>query len=150
MSNIEPVDRREQVTVVENPVLEQREVVTEDLAASNRQALYQLSALIGFLFGILEGLIGIRILLKLIAANPANEFARFIYDVTAIFLAPFRGLTATPAAGGVVLEISSIIAMIIYALAAWAIIQLVWLLFYHPAARTVTRYERGRERITRY
>lgn len=150
MSNIEPIDRREQVTVVDDPVVEQREVVTEDLAASNRQALYQLSALIGFLFGILEGLIGIRILLKLIAANPANEFARFIYDITAIFLAPFRGLTATPAAGGVVLEISSIIAMIIYALAAWAIIQLVWLLFYHPASRTVTRYVGGRERITRY
>lgn len=150
MSNIEPIDRREQVTVVDDPVVEQREVVTEDLAASNRQALYQLSALIGLLFGILEGLIGIRILLKLIAANPANEFARFVYDITAIFLAPFRGLTATPAAGGVVLEISSIIAMIIYALAAWAIIQLVWLLFYHPASRTVTRYVGGRERITRY
>lgn len=150
MSNLEPVDRREQVTVVDHPVVEQREVVTEDLAASNRQGLYQLSSLIGLLFGILEGLIGIRILLKLIAANPANEFARLIYDVTAIFLAPFRGLTATPSAGGAVLEISSIIAMIIYALVAWAIIQLVWLVFYHPASRTVTRYESGRERFTRY
>jgi hypothetical protein len=59
-------------------------------------------------------------------------------------------LTATPSAGGAVLEISSIIAMIIYALVAWAIIQLVWLVFYHPASRTVTRYESGRERFTRY
>jgi hypothetical protein len=62
MSNLEPVDRREQVTVVDHPAVEQREVVTEDLAASNRQGLYQLSSLIGLLFGILEGLIGIRIL----------------------------------------------------------------------------------------
>src|SRR5512140_2559245 len=103
MSNLDPTSRREVVRVVQDPVVEQREVVrvvqdpvveqrqvvTEDVAASNRQGLYQLSALIGFAFGVLEGLIGIRILLKLMAANPANAFARFIYDITSIFLAPF-------------------------------------------------------------
>ncbi len=146
---IDPIDRREEVRVVEEPGTVQREVYAEDTGAAQRQGLYQLSALIGFPFGVLEGLIGIRILLRLIAANPANAFARFIYDVTAIFLAPFFGLVATPAAGGSVLEISSIIAMVVYALVAWAIIRLVWLLFYHPAARTITRYERDEHRTVR-
>lgn len=143
---IDPIERREEVRVVEEPGIVQREVYAVDSAATQRQTLYQLSALIGFLFGVLEGLIGIRILLRLIGANPANAFARFIYDLTGIFLAPFFGLTATPAAGGSVLEISSLIAMVVYALLAWAIIRLVWLLFYHPAARTVTRYERDEHR----
>ncbi len=149
MDPIDPVDRTEEVRVVEEPGIVQREVYAEDAAATQRQNLYQLSALIGFLFGVLEGLIAIRVLLKLIAANPVNQFASFIYDLTGIFLAPFMGLTATPAAGGSVLEISSLIAMVVYALLAWAIIRLVWLLFYHPAARTVTRYERDEHRTVR-
>jgi protein-S-isoprenylcysteine O-methyltransferase Ste14 len=149
VSNLDPVDRVEEVRVVEEPAVVQKEVYAEDAAAVQRQGLYQLSALIGFAFGVLEGLIGIRILLRLIAANPANQFARFIYDITSLFLAPFFGLTATPAAGGSVLEIPSIIAMVVYALLAWAIIRLVWLLLYHPAARTVTRYERDERRIVR-
>ncbi len=146
---IDPIDRREDVRIVEEPGTVQREVYVEDITAAQRQGLYQLSALIGFLFGVLEGLIGIRILLRLIAANPANPFARLIYDITAIFLAPFFGLTATPAAGGSALEISSMIAMVVYALLAWAIIRLIWLLFYHPAARTVSRYERDEHRTVR-
>ena len=150
MSSVDPIDHREEVRIVEEPTVERREVYTEDVAASQRQTLYQLSALMGLLFGVLEGLIGIRILLKLIGANAANAFASFIYNITAIFLAPFSGLTATPAAGGMVLEISSIIAMIVYALIAWAVIQLMWVLFYHPSARTVSHYTRERDRTIRY
>lgn len=43
--------------------------------------------------------------------------------------------------GGRVLEITSLIAMFVYALIAWAIIRLVWLLFYQPSARNVTTHE---------
>jgi len=43
-----------------------------------------------------------------------------IYGFTNLFLFPFVGLTGTPAAGGMVLEISSVIAMLVYALAGWA------------------------------
>lgn len=68
---------------------------------------------------VLEILIGFRIFLKLIAANPQSGFAAFVYTVTAPFLAPFVGLTSTPAANGSVLEISSVIAMVVYALLFW-------------------------------
>lgn len=147
---MEPIDRREEVHEVDEPGMERREVYTEDYAATQRHNLYQLSALIGFFFGVLEGLIGIRILLRLMAANAANPFAQFMYGFTSIFLAPFFGLLPSPAANGMVLEVSSIIAMIVYALLAWAIIRLVWLLFYHPGARSVSRYERDHNRTIRY
>ncbi|MBI4789625.1 MAG: YggT family protein [Chloroflexi bacterium] len=144
MPSVDPVDRREEVRVVEEPAVERTQVYEEDVAASQRNTLYQLSAFIGLLFGILEGLIGIRILLKLIGANAANAFASFVYSITDLFLWPFAGLTATPAVGGMVLEISSIIAMIVYALIAWAVIQLLWVLLYHPSVRRVSTYERDR------
>jgi hypothetical protein len=100
--------------------------------------------MIWLFFGILEGLIGLRVFLKLIAANPENPFARFIYAVTDLFLWPFFGLTVTPAAEGIVLEIPSLIAMLVYALIGWLIVRAVWLVFDHSAERSVTTYERDR------
>ena len=85
---------------------------------------------IWLVLGIVEALIGLRVLLKLIAANPESPFAAFIYNVSAIFLFPFAGLVGTPASGGMVLEISSIIAMLVYALLAWGIERIVWVIFY--------------------
>jgi hypothetical protein len=41
-------------------------------------------------------------------------------------------LIGAPAAGGMVLEISSVIAMIVYFLIAWAFERIVYVLFYRP------------------
>lgn len=87
---------------------------------------------IWLLFGILEGWIGIRILLKLIGANPGNPFAGLVYSTTEPFLVFFKGLTVNPAYNNVVLELHSLIAIMVYALANWAIVRLVWLIFYRP------------------
>ncbi len=77
---------------------------------------------------VLEGFIGLRVVLRLMAANPDNAFANFIYSVTNVFLWPFSGLTVTPQSGGVVLEISSVIAMLVYLLLAWVFTELLWLI----------------------
>lgn len=87
--------------------------------------------------GIVETLIGLRVLLKLIGANAASPFAAFIYNTSNIFLFPFAGLVSTPAAGAMVLEISSIIAMLVYALLAWGIERIVWVAFYRPYGSVV-------------
>ena len=93
---------------------------------------FKATQLVWLLFGILEALIALRIFLKLIAANPASPIAVLIYGFTELFLLPFAGLTATPAAGGMVLEISSVIAMLVYGLIAWALERTVWVIFYRP------------------
>jgi uncharacterized protein YggT (Ycf19 family) len=103
--------------------------ITEDMITERRDQLERVAGLIWLATGALEVLIGLRIFLKLIAANPQTPFAAIIYGVTAPFLYPFFGLTITPSIGGSVLEISSIIAMIIYALFAYGIVRLVWILF---------------------
>jgi YggT family protein len=98
-----------------------------------RMILVRVTRAIWWIAGILEGLIGLRFLLKLIAANPNAGFARFIYDITAVFLAPFQGLNASPSAGGAVLEISSLIAMLVYGLLTWGVVRAIWVFFDRPA-----------------
>jgi hypothetical protein len=93
---------------------------------------FKATQLVWLLFGILEALIALRIGLKLIGANPASPIAVFIYGFTNLFLFPFTGLIGTPSAGGMVLEISSMIAMGVYALIAWALERIIWVIFYRP------------------
>jgi hypothetical protein len=98
---------------------------------------FKATYVIWLLLSVLEAAIGLRVILKLIAANPDNPFASLVYGFTNIFLFPFAGLLPTPAAGGMVLEISSLIAMVVYALVAYAIERLVWVIFYRPREQAV-------------
>jgi uncharacterized protein YggT (Ycf19 family) len=98
---------------------------------------FKATQLVWLLFGILETLIALRILLKLIAANPASPIAALIYAFTDLFLFPFAGLTATPSAGGMVLELSSLFAMVIYGLIAWVVERTIWVIFYRPRGPVV-------------
>lgn len=115
------------------------EVRTSQRELDQEQRLFSFKAtqLIWLFLGILEALIAIRIVLKLIGANPDSPFAAFIYDFSHIFLVPFEGVIGTPAAGGMVLELSSIIAMLVYALLGWIVERLVWLIFYRPRGSVV-------------
>jgi hypothetical protein len=60
-----------------------------------------------------------------------------IYGFTGLFLFPFTGLITSPTAGNMVLELSSVFAMLIYGLIAWAIVKIVWLIFYRPRGPVV-------------
>lgn len=98
---------------------------------------FKATQLIWLLLGILEGLIAIRIVLMLIGANPNSPIVALIYGFTGLFLFPFTGLIASPTAGNLVLELSSLFAMLIYALLAWAAERIVLLVFYRPRGPVV-------------
>src|SRR4030065_1110944 len=95
-----------------------KEVRTTEREPERERPIFPFKAtqLIWLFLGVLEGLLALRILLKLMAANPGNAFAAFLYSITDLFLLPFAGLVGTPTAGGMVLELSSIIAMAAYGL----------------------------------
>jgi uncharacterized protein YggT (Ycf19 family) len=97
-----------------------------------RVATFKATQIIWLLLGLLESVIALRVVFKLIAVNAANPFATLLYNVTKFFVAPFASLTKAPTAGGMVLEISSIIAMIVYLLIAYALERIVYVLFYRP------------------
>lgn len=122
------VVRETEYAYTTEPVYEEPAVVYTTL--DQRQIISKVIQLIWLMAGVLEALIAIRIFLKLIAANPNAGFANFIYGLTGVFLLPFSGLTTQPStASGSVLEISSIIAMVVYALFFWLVTRLIRLLF---------------------
>jgi uncharacterized protein YggT (Ycf19 family) len=110
------------------------ETRTTQQEPEREQRIYTFKAtqLVWLLFGILETLILLRIALKALGANAASPIATFIYGFTDLFLWPFAGLTGTPAAGGMVLEISSLIAVVVYALIAYGLAKIIWVIFYRP------------------
>jgi hypothetical protein len=98
---------------------------------------FKATQLIWLFLGILEAMIALRILLKLIGANPDSPIVALIYGFTYLFLFPFEGLIASPTTGSMVLELSSMFAMLIYGLIAWAMERIVWLIFYRPRGAMV-------------
>lgn len=111
-----------------------REVRTtrQESGQKQRFATYKATQMIWLLLGILEAAIGLRVVFRLIGVNAANPFAALLYNVTGLFVAPFASLAGAPSAGGMVLEISSLIAMIVYLLFGWGLYKIVLVVFYRP------------------
>ena len=95
----------------------------------NTTTLRRITGLIQLAFVVLNGLIALRFILKLMAANPNNPFAQLVYFLTAPFLWIFQGITYTPTFGGIQIEFFSLIAIAVYSLICWILVQLIWLLF---------------------
>jgi len=149
------VDRRDETVTTQQPGYVATEQVTRDIAAERRLGYFQVTQIISTLLVILEILLGIRFVLHLIAANPNSGFTVFIYGITGVFVAPFTGLIGTPASGGTTLEVTTLIAMAIYALFIWVVIRVIRIAADRPSARTYTRSTReqtpggtGNERTT--
>lgn len=113
------------------PVVKERTVerAVPPVAAQQERLLFKISQFIWLAFGVLEGLIGLRFFLKLIAANPNNPFANFIYLITQPFLYPFVGLTPTITVGGVSVEVYALVALVVYALISILIERLIRIAF---------------------
>lgn len=128
---------RRNVVTPDGEVVGQDVVTSEmvDNAEARRSSANWIAGLVYFIFGVIEIAIALRILLKLLAANPNAGFAQFIYSVTGPFVAPFEGIVGTPSASnGSVFEISSVLAIIVYLILSWIIVRLLQLLIDRPAS----------------
>jgi hypothetical protein len=89
----------------------------------------RLSKIVYLIFGILEAFFTFRLVFKLLGANPGSPFVSLIYTVSGAFLAPFSGIFRTAVSKGIetksVLEPTTLIAMIVYALIAYGIVVLI-------------------------
>src|SRR5829696_4389969 len=136
------VDRHKKVVVQQHGDHVHEEHVVQNVNLEYRETLHKVTQFIWLIFGGLEALIGIRVILMLIGANPANPFTAFVYQLSSLFLWPFQNIVVNPAFQNSVLEITSIIAMIVYPLIGWAIVRLIWVLFYRAPSSQVTTYDR--------
>ncbi|MHB9150988.1 MAG: YggT family protein [Thermoleophilia bacterium] len=87
---------------------------------------------------VLAFLLGFRFALKAFGANSEAGFAQFVYGASDVFLAPFRAIFSTDQVEGSVFEWSTLVAIAVYLLVAWAIVSLIRVL---APRRTVSAFE---------
>lgn len=133
------VDRRAETVVTQQPGYAATEQVTRDVAAERRLWSFQINRIMYTVLIVLEILLGLRFMLKLIAANPNSGFAVFIYGITKPFTAPFNAIFGTPTLGGSIFELTTLLAMVVYALLFWVLVRIIQIVTDRPTARTVTR-----------
>lgn len=109
--------------------IENREEVFEDTNQNRANVRYWIATITYFVLGVLEVLLGLRLIFRLLGANEGNDFITFLYTLTHVFVGPFNGIFNDQALGHSVFEVSTLIAMLIYALLAWGIVSLGRVLF---------------------
>lgn len=100
-----------------------------------------IEGLVNFFVALVVGFLGLRFILRLLAADPGNTFVAWVYDATAELLAPFRGIFPQQVVEGqFVIEFSTLFAMLIYALVGYLILALLNALT--PATETTVKKKR--------
>jgi hypothetical protein len=83
--------------------------------------------LIVVLFGLLQLVIGLRIVLLLLDARTGNDIVSTILNVSQVFVAPFEGILRTDAlhAAGSTLDVAAVVAFV-----GWTVLELIvlWVL----------------------
>ncbi len=97
--------------------------------------------LLNLFTAIVEGFLGMRLLLKLFGANPGAGFVSWIYEMSDVLMQPFRGIfPAKVFENQYVVEFSTLFAMLIYAIIA---LLLLWVINWaSPEPVVVTKRRR--------
>jgi uncharacterized protein YggT (Ycf19 family) len=109
-----------QTTYVEEPVVD--DVHSRSSVTYAPSPLGMITRLVIWIFGLIQLLIVLRIILLLVAAREGNPIVSFIYDVSDLLVAPFRGILGTNqiAAGQTALDVAAIVALV-----GWTVLELV-------------------------
>ena len=79
--------------------------------------------------GIIEFLLAARFLFEIIGANQSSQFIASIYQITGGLMSPFEGAFPTISFGAFPIDLSILLAMVVYAILAWLIISLFSFMF---------------------
>lgn len=100
----------------------QRETVTERTAAPSSVVAQRV---VWYIVGVIVALLALRLVLQLLGANEGNGFVDFIYSLSGVFAAPFFGMFSyEPSYGVSYFEVSTLVAIVIYALIGWGVAKL--------------------------
>jgi hypothetical protein len=89
-----------------------------------RKVIFRAYQVIWYILGVIEVLLGFRMTLQALGANPTSGFTSLIYALSNPLALPFRGILPLSVSGGQVFEWSIIIAVIVYAVIAYGIVYL--------------------------
>ncbi len=90
-----------------------------------KKVIFRTYQVVWYVLGIMEFLLGFRVLLKVLSANPFSGFANLIYSLSDPLANPFSGILRITVVGTSVFEWSTLIAMAVYALLAYGIVKLI-------------------------
>lgn len=91
------------------------EVVETDREIERARIMARVSQIVDYIFFIIYGLLGIRLLLELFAARENAGFVKFIKSATGLFYAPFAGIVPSPTTQeGFTLALPIIVAIVAY------------------------------------
>jgi hypothetical protein len=103
---------------------------------------YLITRLVYVFFVLVELFLVLRFVLRLFGANAANGFVNWVYEMSSVLLDPFRGIFPTPVFESTyVLELSTIFAMIIYAVVVMLLVYVIEF-FTRPIDRAVAKSNR--------
>lgn len=94
-----------------------------------KKTIFRFNKIIWYILGLVEVLLGFRVALKALGANPFVGFTSFIYSLTNPFSAPFSGILGVSVAGNSIIEWSTIIAAIVYLVVAWGLVYFLDLIY---------------------
>ncbi|MEA4889028.1 MAG: YggT family protein [Clostridiaceae bacterium] len=82
--------------------------------------------IVGVIFGVIEIILGFRLIFKLLGANPNNGFIKIIYGITQFFVGIFESIFPKVSVAGTqaVFEPATLIAIILIALLALIVMKL--------------------------
>lgn len=89
-----------------------------------KKAIFRAYQVIWYILGVVEILLLFRVILKALGANPTSGFANLIYAFSNPLAAPFNGIFQVGVVEGSVFEWSTIIAALVYAIAAYGLVKL--------------------------
>ncbi len=85
--------------------------------------------IVEIIFIIIEILLGFRLVLKFLGANPDNFFVNGIYSISQVFVGVFQGIFSEATTDGLettsVFEPGTLIAMIVIGIIAWIILMII-------------------------
>jgi len=123
VSNEAPVQVTKTTTTVAPPAvkMEHPQKVYE-----SRKAIFRTYQIIWYVLGVIEVLLGFRMFLNVLGANPASGFASLIYAISNPLALPFRGIFGITVVPGepAVFEWSTLVAMVVYFLIAYGLVEL--------------------------
>jgi len=124
------VERNEQIQVTRNRGYERKQRVVEYTPTTRQILVSRISKLAWLIATVVLTVISFRFVLLLLAANPNNEFVSLVYDATGWMVTPFNGIIANVTSdNGMVIEFASLIALIVFSVAAAALVTLFRILF---------------------
>ena len=98
--------------------------VMDSYNSPTTKPLFKGTQIVWYLLSLLEVLLAFRFVLKLTGANPVAGFTNFIYSLTWAFTAPFLAVFPKTTVQGSIFEWTTLLAMLVYWMAAFAIVRL--------------------------